>query len=69
MHDDLARPCRGEVLELRVDRLGVAVAALDPGRAQEAADELGLVLVGHDLHDGHFLVHERSVHTAVRRGG
>ena len=69
MHEDLALPCRGEVLERRVDRLRVAVAALDPCRAQETANELGLGLVGHDLHDGHFLVHGRSVHTAVRPGG
>src|SRR5262249_34146758 len=41
--------------------------ALDPGRVQEAADQIGLVLVGHAL-DGDRLVHARRLLDAGRRG-
>src|SRR5438093_12241931 len=33
-HEDLTRACRDEILERRVDRLGVAVRAVDAGRAE-----------------------------------
>jgi hypothetical protein len=50
--EDLARTCRNELLERRVDRLGVAVTALESGRAKETADDLRLGLTANDCHDG-----------------
>src|SRR6476661_4923284 len=46
-YEDLARACRREILERRVDRLGVAVRAVDAGREEQAADHVGLRPVGH----------------------
>src|SRR5439155_25213852 len=48
----------------RVDRLGVAVAALDAGRPQQSTDDLRLVLVGDDLQDDAVV----GIHAAERTG-
>jgi WD40-like Beta Propeller Repeat/RTX calcium-binding nonapeptide repeat (4 copies) len=64
VHEDLARADGREVLERRVDRIGFAEAALDPGRPQETADDLGLGLVGNDLHHDR-IVHGGSVHPSA----
>ena len=50
MDDDLVRPGVAEVVQCRVDLLGDAVSALDPGRPLEAARQLGLGFVRHALY-------------------
>src|SRR5215467_8738491 len=48
--EDLAGSGGHEVLERVVDRVGVAVRALDSRRPEQPADHLCLGLAGHDLH-------------------
>ena len=60
MDEDLARPRGHEILERGVDRICVAIAALDAVGPEQAAEDLGLGLPGDDgqddglvsLHDG-----------------
>jgi hypothetical protein len=51
MHEDLAGTGRSEVLQRRLDRLGIAVCAFDARRAKQAADDLRLRLARHDGQD------------------
>src|SRR6266511_2103984 len=55
MDENLARTISNEVLERRLNRLGVAVGALDSGRPEQPADDVGLRLAGHHLHDNAFV--------------
>jgi hypothetical protein len=51
VHEDLLRSGGHEILERRIDRLGVAVAAFDARGPEQAAHDLGLGLARHDLQD------------------
>src|SRR5215813_1717565 len=61
-HEDLARPGGHEVLEGRLDCLGVPIGALDPRRPEQAAHHLGLGFPGDDGQDnwGGVCVHFRK---------
>src|SRR5437870_1714845 len=57
--EDLAWAGRDELLERRLDRLGVAVAALDPVRPEQPAYDLRLRLIGdHGDDDDVLAVHQ-----------
>src|SRR5437867_4324909 len=61
-HQDLARPSRGEILQRRIDRLRVAVRAVDAVRLEQAADDERLRLVRDDREDDAFAgLHEGSL--------
>ena len=67
-HEDLARAGSDEVLEGRVDRLGVAVRAVDPVALQQSAHDLGLSFAGDDREDDAFAgLHGESLAGRDRR--
>ena len=51
MDQDLARPRRNELLDRRVDRIGIPIGALDAVGPEQAAEELGLGLSGDNGQD------------------
>src|SRR3954471_19427836 len=68
VHEDLLRARGGELFEQRVDRLRLAVTALDPSRPKEAADDICLRLAVRNGQDGYlFGLHVRRLLQAAGR--